>query len=387
MKVLVVHNYFGQWGGVDAAVRSDIASLRRSGHAVAEYVRHSSEIDGAWSRIVAAARVFRSPRTALDIARLAASGVDVAHVHNILPLIGPGVYAELRRRGIPVVQTVHDYRMMCVNGIFFTQGEVCRRCAGGNFLHAIPRTCHPKGVAATILYAAVLQYARATRAFTRGIDVFVAVSDFVRSQLRELGIPPSRIVVRGNFEDPPVAPSFEPGTYGLYLGRLAREKGIWTLLKALDRRREARFRIAGTGPEEEKLKTFARDRGMTHVEFLGFVPGKERFEQLRGASVLVIPSECHESYGISAREALSVGTPVIASRMGGLPELVIPGVTGRLVRAGDDQDLEAALASMEREAPAMRRPARAQFERSYSADKGTEALMRAYALARAHRVS
>ena len=382
MKVLVINNYFGEWGGIDAAVRSEISGLRRFGHEVVEYSRASAEIAQGWGRWVAAAGAFHSRRTSDAIARHARAGIDVAHVNNFLPLVGLGVYRALRRHRIPVVQTVHDYRMMCVNGIFFTGGEVCRRCAAGNFLHSIPRRCHPKGLAATILYAAVLQYGRATRAFTRGIDVFVAVSEHVASELRALGIPRRRIIVRGISEDPPVDPSFESGGYSLYLGRLAREKGVWTLVKALERRSGRPMKFAGTGPEERELTRFVRERGLKHVEFLGFVSGSERFELLRRASYLVMPSECHETFGVSAREALSVGTPVIATRMGGLPEIVVPGVSGVLVEPGNPDGLAAAMAQMDREAPGLRKSARAYFEKRWTVDQGAESLNRAYLLAR-----
>lgn len=382
MRVLVIHNYYGQWGGGDAAVRADIAELQRRGHEVSEYSRRSGELAGGWRRLAAAAASFHSPRMARDVGRLARAGVDVAHVHNFMPLVGPSVFPALRRNRIPVVLTAHDYRMMCVNGIFYTRGAVCRLCAGGNFLHSIPRRCHPKGLAVTIAYAAILQVARAARVFARYVDVYLAVSEFVKSELRALGIPGDRIIVKGNLQDPPGPPSFEPGTYGLYLGRLAKEKGVWTLLRALDGCRGLRFRIAGTGPEEESLRRFVRDRGVDNVEFLGFVPGDKRFDLLRRASYLVVPSECHETFGLSALEALSVGTPVIATRMGGLPELVIPGVGGALVDAGDAEGLKAAMSLMDQEGPGLRRSARSRYESYLASDRGGGALERAYALAR-----
>lgn len=378
MRILLVHNYYRRWGGADATVRFDAGLLRSAGHEVVEYSRHSSEMAGRGATALSA---FHSTRTVQDIHRLCRDRFDVAHVHNVMPLISPSVYGAIARHGIPIVQTVNDYRMMCVNGVFFTQGAVCTRCRDGNFLHALPRTCHPEGKAATWLYAAVLGLARMTRTFMRHVTLFMAVSDFVRRQLRQTGIPEARIMVKGNIPTLEVSPSYAAGRYGLYMGRLSAEKGVWTLLRALEGRRDFPFKIAGTGPEEASMRKHVAERGMGHVEFLGFVEGTARFDLLRGAAFLACPSECHETFGISPLEALSVGTPVVAARSGGLPELVVPGVTGALFDPQDAVGLTAAMGEARGWDAEIRRSARRFFDERLTSRAALDGLERAYSRA------
>ena len=382
MRVLQVHNYYRRLGGADLTVRFDAAVLRTGGVEVVEYSRQSADADGWKGRLGAAAGAVYSPRTVRDIDRICRSGIDVAHVHNFVPLISPSVYGAIKRHGIPIVQTVNDYRMMCVNGLFYTQGRECTLCRHGNFLHSIPRRCHSEGYAFTALYAAVLGVARATRVFARHVDVFVAVSEHVRGRLLEIGIPDDRIVTKGNFGLPEETPSYKAGDYGLYLGRLSREKGLWTLLDALERRRDFPFRFAGAGPEEAAMREHVRARGMTHVEFLGFVEGEKRFDLLRGARFSIYPSEWPETFGISVVESLAVGTPVIVARSGGLPELVADGVTGRVFSPGDAADLGRAMESMVRDAPGLRRKARASYDERMTGERALELLKVSYARAK-----
>jgi glycosyltransferase involved in cell wall biosynthesis len=347
MRILQVHNFYDHFGGECQVVRAQRALLEAAGHEVVPFYRHSRDIAG-WSALRKAnalARVAFNPEMRRRLAETVASArPDVAHVHNVFPLISPSIYTYLAELGIPIVQTVHNYRFVCPNGLFYAAGKPCEACLQEkSFLPALRKACFRDSWALSGLYAAAVGLGWRNGAFA-AIDTFVALSYFIRDKLTQGGVSLEKIRVCGNFIDLGRAEPahFPKSSYALYLGRLSAEKGIRTLLAAL-RRCRVPCKIAGDGPLRAEVIEALQDPALAHVDYLGFVDGDAKRELIARAACTVVPSECYENFPMAGVESLSLGTAVVAARIGGLPELVQDGETGFLFDAGDAGALAAAL--------------------------------------------
>ncbi len=264
---------------------------------------------------------------------------DVVHVHNAYPSLGPAVLLAAYERRVPVVMTVHNFRLRCPNGLMFTEGAMCRRCESGFYVNATMHKCFPSKRQAGA-YAAVLWAHRFVMRLERQITRFVVPSEFMRRRLIEWGIGEERIRLIRHF-----VPSFgsggtEPriGSYGAFFGRCSTEKGVDVLLAALHRAGDPPFLIVGDGPQRRALENLARKLRLANTRFLGWRSHDEVGELLAAARYVAIPSVCEENAPLVALEALSAARPLLVSERGGLPELVASGA-GLLCRPGDEIDL------------------------------------------------
>lgn len=344
MKILVCHNYYRQPGGEDQSVAAEIALLREHGHDVIELAVRSGDLsDGLHTQLVLGRRLLLSPtviRRTVDLVR--AEQPDVAHVHNVFPLLTPSLYIGLARAGVPVVQTIRNYRLLCPNGLFYHEGKVCQLCAGGDYTHAVRRRCLHGSLAQTAAYAASLQLHWLLGTFPGKLGLLAALSPFVAGQLAQRIGSDARIRVLPNFIDTsPFEPQPDGRAYVLFMGRLSPEKGVWQLLAAVRNQSGIPVKFMGSGPEEDRLLEAIALHGLDHVELLGRINGDERFDVLKRAHCVVVPSQSHEAFGRVVLEAYAAGVPVIASRMGGLKDLVLDGETGYLFDASDVEGLAA----------------------------------------------
>ena len=387
MKILIVHNHYQQPGGEQMAVEAQVSLLRERGHSVILYMRNNAEIEryGLWQKVIFFPKTIFSRRTYREIRALVMrERPDVAHVHNVFPLISPSVYWALKDSGVPVIQTVHNFRFLCPNALFYTHGRICERCKYGNTLHAVRWKCYRQSYILSTLYALTVGLHRRAGTFNL-IDQFIALTEFTAQKLVESRLTTQdKISVLGNFlPDPLPAPgSFDKREpYVVYLGRLASEKGVEILLDAVTGLPDLRVKIAGDGPQTGVLQTIARQQGLQQVEFLGRVVGDEKWELLRNATAVVVPSVCYEAFPFAPLESMGVGTPVLASDLGSLLYVVEDGKSGLLFRAGDSQDLREKLAWLVQhpaEALKMGRYGRQSVEVRYSASAHYEDLMRIY---------
>ncbi len=393
MKVLVVHNHYQQAGGERVAVEALTTLLRQHGHQVILHTEESSTIRdyGLLDR----ARLFPNAVFSWHSHRRLKELVDrerpdVAHVHNVFPLISPSAYVALGQAGVPIVQTVHNFRLMCPNGLFYTRGAVCERCKDGNTVHAVRLRCFRDSYALSALYAVAIGMHRRLGTFDR-IDRYVALSPFSAAKLRESGVAGSDDVsVLGNYlPDPlPAAGPRRRLPYVAYVGRLSPEKGVDTLLEAVPRVPGLGVRVLGDGPEAANLRALARRHPESSVEFLGHVVGTAKWDTIRNALAVVVPSRWYEHFPFALLEAMAVGTPVVASRLGSLASLVTPGENGLLFRPGDSADLAETLRDLVASpvrADAMGERARRTVEDRYTAGRHYEALLEIYRLASVHR--
>lgn len=265
---------------------------------------------------------------------------DIVHLHNIHHQISPSILHSLKKRRIPVVMTLHDYKMVCPAYELFVHNGVCEKCRGGRYYWCLFRRCLKGSVPKSAL--AVLEmylHHRALRIYNL-VDIFAAPSVFLSNKLQAMGFK-GRIIHLPNFMDATkVSPSFGwKETTFVYFGRLSGVKGLFTLLDAA-RGLDAGFKIIGDGPAAEDLRRKAEDEGLGNVHFLGYRSGKELQEEIRDAMAVVLPSEWYENNPRSVIEAFALGKPVIGARIGGIPELVRDGETGLTFEPGNAQDLQ-----------------------------------------------
>jgi glycosyltransferase involved in cell wall biosynthesis len=280
--------------------------------------------------------------------------------------------------GVPAVQVLHNFRPFCPNGFYYTQGRICEACRDGNYLNAVKNRCYKDSYAFSALYGLTLGINR-LEGMVEKISGFICLTEFFRIKMREAGIPESKLFVRPNFVDASALNGgAKVGGYGLFVGRLSAEKGCWTLIRAFERLPQVPLKIVGTGPMEMELRDYVRDRNLGNIEFLGFKSGAEKWEILRNALCVVLPSEWYENFPVTVLEAFMASKPVIASRMGGLPYIVEEGKSGLLFEAGKPEELAQKiqqLAAHPEEALRLGQCGRRMSETKYGPDQAYQNLM------------
>jgi glycosyltransferase involved in cell wall biosynthesis len=384
MNILIIHNFYTQPGGEDIVFAAEKALLHERGHEIVEFVRRNDEINGihylgasvsvVWSRDSQ-----RALRRLIETVR-----PDVAHFHNTFLRISPAAYYACKDTGIPVIQTLHNYRLLCPSAIFFRDGHACENCLGKlvpwpGVLHR----CYRDSRAATGAVAAMLVVHRLLRTWERTVDIFIALTEFARQKFIQGGLPADRVVVKPNFVHPDPGPGAHDGGYALFAGRLSPEKGIRTLLAAWERLGPGiPLKIVGDGPLARQVAETANRN--PRVEWLGSQPLERVYSLMGGAAVILVPSLWYEGFPRVIVEAYAKGTPVVASDLGALAELVHDGRTGLRFRPGDPEDLAAKVEwawRHPRELAAMGREARREYELKYTAERNYEQLMAIYRMA------
>lgn len=275
---------------------------------------------------------------------------DVAHLHNFHHQLSPSIVDGLREAGVPAVHTLHDYKVICPNYLLYTEGAPCERCRGGRFWEAVRHRCVRGAVAPSVVAAVEMHFHRWRRTLERGVHRLVSPSRFLRDKLVEFGEDEARVTVVPNGLALDTVPAGRGAREGfLYAGRLSREKGVETLIRAVAATPEVRLTVAGTGPLEAELRRFASP-AEDRIEFVGHLERDEVLARVRAVRAVVLPSEWYENAPMSALEALASATPVIATSLGGLPEIVRDDETGRIVPPGDVAALGRALRELQEDA-------------------------------------
>jgi glycosyltransferase involved in cell wall biosynthesis len=381
MRVLLAHNFYRSSApsGEDEVVRSEHRLLLEGGVEVIPFTRHNDNLGDGTVRALGA--VFSNAWSFASVAALrqviADHRPDVAHFHNTFPQISPAAYGACREAGIPVVQTLHNYRMFCANGLLNRGGNACESCLGRAPLPALLHGCYRDSRLATAGMLVGNTLHRVRRTYLTQVDRYIVLSEFARQRFIAHGIPEERLVVRGNSLpcDPGLGRS--GGGYALYVGRLTAEKGVRTLIRAWRRTRDIPLRIAGDGELRAVLEREACD---LPIEFLGRVTTERVLALMKGAEILVVPSECYEGFPRVIVEAFATGTPIVAADLGGLGELVDERA-GIKFPSGDANALANAVTRLW-QAPAvreeLRQANRRRFEREYSPAMGLASLKSVY---------
>jgi glycosyltransferase involved in cell wall biosynthesis len=376
---LSLHTFYRQAGGEDAVFRAEVALLQERGHEVLELTFDNCDLENlpSWRQAGLTLwnqEAYRQVREAIREHR-----PDLLHVHNTFPLASPAVIHAAKAEGVPVVMTLHNYRLLCVNALFFRRGRVCEDCLGGLPWRGVLHGCYRESRPASAVVAGMLTLHRALGTWNL-VDRFIALTEFARGKFLEAGFPPEKVVVKPNFVHPDPGPGQGRGGYALFVGRLSPEKGVLTLLEAW-RRLGGRvpLRVVGDGPLMPEVSRLAQE--VPGVEVLGRKGPEEVYALMGEASFLVFPSEWYETFGRVAIEAFAKGTPVVAARIGAGAEVTDHGRTGLHFRPGDPEDLAAQvewLLSHPAELSRMRKEARAEYEAKYTAERNYARLMAIY---------
>ena len=312
---------------------------------------------------------------------------DIVDIHNFFPLASPSVHYAARSLGKPVIQTLHNYRLLCPSATFYRNGTTCEDCTR----HLIPwpgvlHSCYRRSALETSSVAAMITFHRLLRTWKRTVTTFITVSEFEKRKFVENGFPASRIVAKPNFVLDPGPPG-QGGEDFLFVSRLSVEKGIGTMLTAMELVNPAvRLKIVGDGPMAAEVKAAAERN--PRIQYLGRLPQREVLDLMGASRCVLFPSEWYETFGRVAAESFSRGTPVIASRIGAVAEIVDDGRTGFHYTAGDPRDLARTIDQVFARANSladMRREARREYEQKYTADRGYELLVDIYEKAIADR--
>lgn len=381
MKVLMIHNYYQQAGGEDGVFLEEAGLLEAHGHEVTRYQLHNDRVATMKRAALAKNTLWNSSayRDLEDLIRR--TRPDVAHFHNTFPLVSPAGYYAARTAGVPVVQTLHNYRLLCPNALFYRDGGPCEDCLG----RAVPwpgviHGCYRESPAASAVVATMLSTHRLVRTWTRMVDSYIALSEFARRKFVEGGLPAQKVTVKPNFVGRDPGTGTGRGGYALFVGRLSPEKGVDTILEAwnlVDSR--IPLKIAGDGPLAARVASVAEKR--SDVEYLGHKSADEVRALMREAVLLVFPSRAYETFGRVGAEAFAAGTPVVAADTGAVAEMVDDGRTGLRFRPGDARHLAGQVDrvfSRPDEYARMRREARAEFEAKYTAERNYGMIMDIY---------
>jgi glycosyltransferase involved in cell wall biosynthesis len=387
MKILTIHNRYQLRGGEDEVFEREVQLLRSKGHTVIEYVETNdhvgdanplrSGLDAVWAK-----ETVRRIRGVIQCER-----PDIAHFHNTFARISPAAYYACGQAGVPVVQTLHNFRTGCLNACCATAQGPCERCLTNIIpLTGILKGCYRGSRVGSAAMAAITATHKLLGTYRRQVDAFIALSEFGRSIQVRSGIPNHKLFVKPNFTDPQPDGWQSGQTHALFVGRLCPEKGIATLLEAWAQAGlTIPLRIAGDGPSAPWVADAAAR--IPTVEWLGARTRLEVMELMRDAQFLIMPSLLYESFGLCIVEAFSAGVPCIVSGHGSMQELVEDGRTGLHFRPGDSLDLASKLqwmAAHPTERQQMGLAARECFQIRYTPEENYRLLMQIYSAASAN---
>ena len=306
---------------------------------------------------------------------------EIAHLHNIAHQLSPSILDSLKKYQLPVVQTVHDYKFGCPTYSFFAQGQICERCKRHRYYNAVLQRCNRGSVSASLLNCLEMYFHKLIGIYDN-VDLFISPSDFLREKMIEYGFSPERIVRVPNFiATDQYVPSYTYEDYFLFFGRLVSFKGVSTLLEAMRFVKESQLCIVGEGELRGELEAYAKEQGIENIAFLGYKSGEELKSIIRDSMFTVIPSEWYENLPYAILESFALGTPALAADIGGMPELIEPGVDGLLFELGNVTDLVEKiryLLANRRLLAEMGKRARAKIEHEYDPETHYEHVMQVY---------
>jgi glycosyltransferase involved in cell wall biosynthesis len=385
VKILAVHNRYQSLGGEDEVYRRECGMLAEHGHELIEYTRDNREIAhyGIGGKITLPLRTIWAWDSYRQLATiLAQAKPDVAHFHNTFPLVSPAAYYACSAAGVPVVQTIYNPRLLCPAATLFRDGGICEDCVGRRFAWpAVRHACYQNSGLRSGVVASMISAHHGLGTWNRKINTYLVATEFYRRKFAAAGFSLDKIAVKPHFLDTDPGCSQQKGNYAVFVGRLAPEKGVPTLLAAWEKLTTVPLYIRGDGPLAEAA-SLAQSRPGSRITLLPRMDRAALYDLIRAASFLVWPSEgYYETFGLIAIEAFACGVPVIASRVGVMEEIVHDGRTGLHFTPGDASDLARKVewaGAHPDEMREMGRNARAEYEAKYTAERNYRLLLEVY---------
>jgi glycosyltransferase involved in cell wall biosynthesis len=374
LSVLCLHNRYIQPGGEDQVFESESQLLVENGVRVEKVEEQTTYPSGLVRKIEAAVDcVWSRSWHARFKALLQSSRPDVVHIHNFFSVISPSVYYACKEEGIPVVQTLHNYRLACPAASFYRDGKVCEECLDQGPFHGVRYGCYRDSKLATATLAAMIEVHRWKNTWTEMVDCYIALTEFARQKMIQGGLPAEKIQVKPNFVLPDPGPRSGNGDYALFVGRLVDLKGVGTMLAAWSKLPASiPLVIAGDGPFRPEMEKLISSHNLKNVDYRGRLSRQQTLATMKGARFLMFPSEWYEGFPVTIAESFACGVPVLCSRLGSMQEIVEDGVTGLHFNSGDAQDMADRVQwawSHPQETSTMGFSARAEFEAKYSAER------------------
>ena len=359
MKILMVHKFYYVEGGAERYVFNVTDLLKEKGHTVIPFAMQDDrnfdseysqyfvsrfgpdqlfQARGLGERLKIAGRIIFNREAQDKLSRLIEeTRPDIAHVHSIYHHLSPSVLHTLKKYNLPVMLTLHDYKIVCPNYIFLDgKRNVCEACKGRHFWKATAKKCFRNSFAASALVSAEAYVNYWKKSYLSNVDVFVSPSKFLGDKISQYGYRQKPVLVQPYTLDlNAYEPCYDPSDYFVFMGRLTHEKGVHFLLDAAKQIHGADLYVLGTGPLEEEMRRRVVDENLTHVKMLGYRSGRELRDIVRRAKFTVITSEWHDNSPLVIYESLSLGNPIVGARMGGIPELIEEGVDGFVYDRGD----------------------------------------------------
>ena len=341
MKILVVHNRYLEPGGEDAVVQAEKTMLEAEGHEVILYEGLNAEINSLnfFQKFIFFSKdVFWSKKVFHELQHIINQHKpDVAHFHNIFLALTPSAYDACFQSQVPVVQTLHNYRMLCANGIFFREGKTCEDCLKKGMFSAVCHRCCRKSFFLSWVIIRILRDLRYKKDLLDKVHEFIVLSEFSKRKFVENGFPEGKVVVKPNFVNVKTSQNSSKKGGALFVGRLCDYKGVDVLHEAFQRLPQIPLAIIGEGPLVDKVKQYAKE--MDHVEFLGRQSYHDVIKKMTKSACVIFPSACYETFGRVIIEAYACGVPVIVSDAGAAAELVQEEKTGFIFESGNSYQL------------------------------------------------
>jgi glycosyltransferase involved in cell wall biosynthesis len=385
MNILVVHNSYLQPGGEDVVVAQEGKLLERNGHKVTKYHRSNDEIGklSFGQKLGLISRIASASDSKIAILRLLRElKPDLVHVHNTFAMVSPSVYDACEEEDVPVVQTLHNYRLLCPAATLYRDTGPCEECMTHSVLRSVRHACYRDSRVMSGAIALMLEMHRARQTWDKKIDAYIAISDFVRKKFIEAGFSADKISAKPNFVDPDPGGRDHPGDYALFLGRLSPEKGLSTLLDAWEQLPSAvPLVIAGDGPMRQRLESECALKKVRSVHFAGRIRREEVSDAIKKAAFVIVPSVWNEPFGMVVAEAFACGTPVLGAFVGSIRDMIEDQVTGLHFPPGDARALAEKVAWAWGHLPElaeMGKAARLVYEDRYTANTNYERLMDIY---------
>ena len=378
MKILVLHNRYHYRGGEDTVVDLETSHLVARGHDVLLKTVLNDDISGLASKVRTMFEVAGSWAAESRVDRwISEFEPDVVHVHNFFPRLSPSAHLAAARMGIAVVQTLHNFRLLCAGALLMRDGQICEDCLGGMAWPALRHRCYRGSLPGTGAVVAMQRATTGSDRWLRSVDRFIALTEFGRDKFIAGGLPAEKIAVKPNFvasSDVP-RPLAERSGGAIFVGRLSSEKGALDLVRAWRNLPEIPLDVIGDGPDLDQL----RNEAPPNVRLIGRMPYADTQEAIGNARVLVFPSRWYETFGMTLVEAMAAGTPIVAARLGAAEAILKDRPFARLYTPGDATALVSAVRDLVNDQGNHARAARETYLSLYSPEQNMVQLEAIYA--------
>lgn len=341
MNILIVHNKYRYRGGEESVVENESRILRENGNNVFYYFRDSKEIDNMnlFNKIKSLFSSIYSFKSYKEISKLIKEhDVDAVHVHNVVPLISFSAYYAAKNNGCQLIQTLHNYRLLCPNGLFYRNNIICTECVKCGLKQSIKYNCYRNSKLQTAIMSFNLWFHRKIGTFNK-VDKYITFTEFSKSIFSN-ALPKEKIIVRTQFcNNDSIEEKQTVGDYYLIVSRLEDSKGIEIAIKAFELEKNQKLIIVGTGSDEDKYRKYVEENNINNIEFVGQRNKEDVLEYMKNAKALIIPSRWYEGYPMTIIEALSLSLPIIGNDIGNVSSIITNEKIGYIFKKNDHNDL------------------------------------------------